>query len=70
MERPREARTPVERDRDSEYVMVSIGRLPEKERRKARRRNHIARDLSKSRFRQRIITTKTKEEKYDEEDEE
>jgi hypothetical protein len=38
--------------------MVSIGRLPEKERRKFRRANHVARDLSSGKYRQRVIPNK------------
>ena len=38
--------------------MVSIGRLPEKERRKARRINHVARDLRTPKYKQRIVTSK------------
>ena len=37
-----------------------VGRLPEKERRKMRRRNHFARDLWKPEFRQRRVEVKKK----------
>jgi hypothetical protein len=44
--------------------MVSPKRLPEKERRKVRRQNHIAKDLGGDKYRQRVIPNKRKKEKY------
>ena len=38
--------------------MVSIGRLPEKERRRARRINHIARDLRTPKYQKRVVASK------------
>ncbi len=45
--------------------MVGIRKLPEKERRKARRFNHIAKDLRTDKYRVRIVLNKRK--KYKEE---
>lgn len=44
--------------------MGSVNRLPDKEKRRARRRNHIARDLHKTKYFQRVMPSKKKE--YDE----
>jgi len=44
-------------------MMGSIGRLPDKEKRKARRRNHVARDLHKSKYYQRVIPSKKHKDK-------
>lgn len=43
--------------------MTSIGRLPEKERRRARRRNHVARDLYKNKYHQRVVLSKKQKKK-------
>lgn len=43
--------------------MVGIGKLPEKERRKARRFNHVAKDLRTNKYRLRIVPDKRKKHK-------
>jgi hypothetical protein len=43
--------------------MVSIKKLPEKERRKERRFNHIAKDLRSDKYRQQIVPDKHKKHK-------
>lgn len=48
-------------------TVVSIGRLPDKERRKQRRFNHIARDLRTPKYKQRIIN-KRKEDWYEDQE--
>lgn len=40
--------------------MVGVNRFSDKERRKIRRRNHIAKDLQKSKYYQRVIPNKRK----------
>ena len=45
--------------------MTSIGRLPDKERRKVRRFNHVARDLRHPIFRQRRVKVKIKLSNWD-----
>jgi hypothetical protein len=40
---------------------VSIGRLPDKERRKARRHNHIARDLRTPKYAMRVAKKKKRD---------
>jgi DNA/RNA endonuclease G (NUC1) len=41
--------------------VVSIGRLPDKERRKARRFNHVARDLRTPKYAMRVVNNKQHE---------
>jgi hypothetical protein len=47
----------------------SIGRLPEKERRAARRRNHIAKDLKSNKYQQKVKPSKKRKSYFDAEEE-
>lgn len=49
--------------------MTGMNKYDEKNKRRMRRRNHIARDLRQNKYRQRIKPTKKKNEDWDEDDE-
>lgn len=51
--------------------MTSIGRLPDKDRRRERRKNHILKDLRSGKYFQRVIPSKNrkKQDEYLDEDE-
>ena len=49
--------------------MSGIGKLPDKERRRQRRRNHVAKDLSDVKYHQRVVPSKKKKNKNKDVDE-
>jgi hypothetical protein len=51
--------------------MVGMNKVPEKERRKIRRTNHVAKDLRTNKYSQKVVPAKKKDkyDKYFEEDE-